>query len=118
MNRHRSLPAWQRCHDLAVAVHRAAAGFPPSERFELSSQLRRAATSVSANVAEGYARYGGAEFARGLSIAMGSLGEVDALLLLARDLGHLDDATFTQLDQLRDQAGAALFTLHRGLRPR
>jgi four helix bundle protein len=84
----------------------------------LSSQLRRAATSVSANVAEGYARYGGAEFARGLSIAMGSLGEVDALLLLAHDLGYLDDKSFAHLDRLRDQAGAALFSLHRGLRPR
>jgi four helix bundle protein len=118
VNRHRGLPAWQHCHDLAVAVHRAVVGFPPAERFELSSQLRRAATSVTANVAEGYARFGGAEFARGLSIAMGSLGEVDALLLLARDLGYLDHASFAHLDHLRDQAGAGLFNLHRTLRPR
>jgi len=118
MNRHRTLPAWRRCHDLAVAAHVAAARFPAAERFELGSQLRRAVTSASANVAEGFARFGGAEFARGLSIAMGSLAEADALLLLAHELGYLDDDTFTRIDRLRDEAAAAVFALHRGLRPR
>jgi four helix bundle protein len=118
VNHHRTLAAWRYCHELAVAVHRAAAALPPAERYELSSQLRRAATSVSANVAEGYARFGGAEFARGLSIAMGSLAEVDALLMLARDVGYLDEAAFSALDGLRDRAGAAIYSLHRGLRAR
>ncbi len=103
---------------MALAVHQAAAGFPSSERFELASQLRRAATSVTANVAEGYGRFGAAEFARGISIAMGSLAEVDALLLLARDLGYVDDRGFAKLDTLRDSAGAALYALHRRLRLR
>ncbi len=90
--------------------------FPHEERFELTSQLRRAATSVSANVAEGCGRFGAAEFARGLSIAMGSLAEVDALLALARDVGYLDARAFCAVDSLRDRTGAAIYALHRGLR--
>jgi four helix bundle protein len=82
MNRHRSLTAWTRSHDLAVAIHRAARLLPPEERFELGSQLRRAATSVTANIAEGLARRGAREFSHFLSIALGSLAEIDALLAL------------------------------------
>jgi four helix bundle protein len=117
MNRHRRLLAWQRCHELALEVCRASARLPASERFELSSQLRRAAVSASANVAEGYARFGAAELAHCLSIALGSLAEVDALLVLVRDLGYWDDETHVRLDGLRDRASAAVFALQRRLRP-
>jgi len=117
MNRHRQLIAWQRCHELAIDVCRASARLPASGRFELSSQLRRAAVSASAKVAEGYARFGAAELAHSLSIALGSLAEVDALLALARDLGYLDEETHLRLDGLRDRASAAVFALQRRLRP-
>jgi four helix bundle protein len=117
MNRHRRLIAWQRCHELAIEVCKASARLPSSERFELSSQLRRAAVSASANVAEGNARCGAAELAHGLSIALGSLAEVDALLAAAHDLGYLDEETHRRLDGLRDRASAAVFALQRRLRP-
>jgi len=116
VNRHRSLVAWQRCHALAVEVHRACSHLPASERFELSSQLRRAATSSSANVAEGFGRFGGAELLHALSVTLGSLAEVHALLLLARELGYLNEETHQRLDQLRDGATAAVFGLQRCLR--
>jgi four helix bundle protein len=116
VDRHTSLVAWQRCHALAVAVHFACRQLPPSERFELGSQLRRAATSASANVAEGYARFGAAELLHALSVALGSLAEIHALLLLARDLGYVTDEAHRGLDQLRDSAAAAVFGLQRRLR--
>jgi four helix bundle protein len=117
MNQHRKLLAWQRCHELAIEVCKASARLPTSERFELSSQLRRAAVSASANVAEGYARFGAAELAHGLSIALGSLAEVDALLAVVHDLGYLDEETHARLDGLRDRASAAVFALQRRIRP-
>ena len=116
VNRHRSLVAWQRSHELAIEVHRATSRLPASERFELGSQLRRAAVSAAANVAEGSGRHGTAEFAHSLSIALGSLSEVDALLKVARDLGYLDGESLGRLDLLRDRASAAAFALQRRLR--
>ncbi len=118
MNRHRTLLAWQRSHALAVEVHRAAEALPASQRFEIGSQLRRAAVSAPANIAEGCARRGVAEFAHGLSIALGSLAEVDALVAVIRDLQILDAATLDRLDELRDRASAATFALQRRMRGR
>lgn len=118
MNRHQSLVAWQRCHALAVEVHRACRRLPASERFELGSQLRRAATSASANVAEGFGRFGSSELLHALSVTLGSLAEVHVLLLLARELGYLEDDAHRRLDQLRDDATAAVFGLQRCLRER
>ena len=116
MNAHRSLIAWQRCHELALAVHRCATALPANERYELGSQLRRAAVSAAANVAEGSARQGSAEFAHALSIALGSLAETDALLQIVRDLGYSDTTALDRLDGLRDRASAATFALQRRLR--
>ena len=116
MNRHRTLHAWKCARELAVEVHRAAARLPVTERFALGSQLRRAAVSVPANIAEGCARHGAAEFGHGLSIALGSLAELDTLLDLARKLNYLDEETLNRLDSMRDRASAATFTLQRRLR--
>ncbi len=116
MDRHRSLVAWQRCHALALEVHRACVGLPAAERYELGSQLRRAATSASANVAEGFGRFGSAELLHALSVTLGSLAEIHVLLLLVRELGYIDEATWRRLDDLRDQASAAVFGLQRCLR--
>jgi four helix bundle protein len=110
------LVAWQRSHELAVEVHRATGRLPASERYELGSQLRRAAVSAAANIAEGSGRHGPAEFAHSLSIALGSLSEVDALLKIVRDLGYLDALSLDRLEQSRDRASAATFALHRRLR--
>ena len=117
MNGHRKLIAWQRCHELAIEVCKASARLPASERFELSSQLRRAAVSASANLAEGYARFGAAELAHALSVALGSLAEVDALLAVVHDLGYLDEETHLRLDALQDRASAGVFALQRRIRP-
>ena len=86
----RDLKVWQKAHELALTVYRATSSFPADERFALSLQLRRAAVSVSANIAERCGRSGDREFARFLQISLGSASEVQSLLLLARDLGFLE----------------------------
>ena len=88
------LLVWRRSHAVALAVYRLTATFPPAERFGLVSQMRRAATSISANIAEGAGRYTLREQARFYQIAKGSAKELECHLVLACDLGFLSaDAT-------------------------
>jgi four helix bundle protein len=93
----RDLRVWQKSHQLTLAVYRVTGGFPRSEIYGLTSQMRRAASSIGANLAEGYGRSGDAEFARFCSIAMGSASELDYHLLLARDLKFLSSEDHTEL---------------------
>lgn len=88
----RNLKVWEKAHALALAVYRGTKGFPEAERYELTRQIRRAAVSIPTNVAEGCGRGSDAEMARFLQIAMGSACELEYTLLLARDLGMLDDS--------------------------
>jgi four helix bundle protein len=90
----KKLSVWQRSHELVLSVYRATAGFPSAEVFGLVSQLRRAAISISANVAESSGRSGNRDQARFLQIAKGSAKEVESLLLIARDLGFLSIADY------------------------
>jgi four helix bundle protein len=80
---HRTLKAWQEAIELVDAIYLATATFPADERFGLTSQLRRAAVSVPANIAEGFARTGTRELLHFLSIASGSLSELDTLIEIA-----------------------------------
>jgi four helix bundle protein len=82
----RDLTVWQKAHHLTLDVYRVTASFPRDELYGLTSQLRRSASSVAANLAEGCGRNGDAELARFCSIAMGSASELEYHLLLARDL--------------------------------
>ncbi|HXK03677.1 MAG TPA: four helix bundle protein [Verrucomicrobiae bacterium] len=77
---------WQKAHALTLAVYQVTASFPRNEQYGLTSQLRRASSSIPANLAEGCGRNGDAEFARFCSIAAGSASELEYHLLLARDL--------------------------------
>ena len=117
MNKHRQLVAWQYCRELAREVYRVTAGFPVTERYGLSGQLRRAAVSTAANIAEGHARLGRAEFAHALSLALGSLAEVDTLLEIANDLKLLPTDDYEALVALRERASRAMFGLQRKVRP-
>lgn len=98
MQNFRDLKVWQKAHETALAIYRASASFPTDEQFGLTSQLRRAAVSVPANIAEGTLRSSDADFARFLHIALGSAGEVDYYLLLARDLKFIDPDKHSTLD--------------------
>ena len=82
----------------------------------MTSQLRRAAVSTAANIAEGHARLGRAEFSHALSLALGSLAEVDTLLVVASDLDLLSTDDYERLNTLRERASRATFGLQRKMR--
>jgi four helix bundle protein len=94
----RKLGTWQRAHKLALQVYQSTQGFPESERYGLMTQLRRAAVSVVSNIAEGAGRRNDRELARFLSIARGSVRELECQLLLSRDLGYIGSADWGVLD--------------------
>jgi len=116
MDAYRQLKAWQHCRALVREVYRATATFPDDERFGLVSQLRRAAVSAVSNIAEGQARYGTTEFAHALSIALGSLAEVSALVDVAAELGYVGTEEAGRLEALRSEASRTTFGLQRKLR--
>ncbi len=88
---------WQRAHALTLSVYEATRSFPKEEIYGLTSQVRRAASSIAANIAEGCGRDSDADFKRFLQIAMGSATELDYHLVLAHDLKFLDDAVYREL---------------------
>jgi four helix bundle protein len=94
----RDLKVWGRAHHFVLELYQATMRFPDAERFGLSAQMRRAAVSVPANIAEGSVRSTDADFGRFLHMAIGSASEVDYYLLLARDLGYLSGQDYERLD--------------------
>jgi four helix bundle protein len=86
---YRELRAWQSAMALAEEICRTTKTFPAEERYELASQIRRAAVSVPSNIAEGWGRYGQKEFARFVGIAQGSLCELETQMLLSRSFGYI-----------------------------
>ena len=110
---HQRLEVWRDAMALVESIYRVTAHFPPDERLGLTMQLRRAAVSVPSNIAEGAARRSTPEYLRFLSIARGSLSELDTQLELAARLGFArSDATLTDL---LDRTYARLNALIRSL---
>ena len=100
MARHyRDLVAWQRSHELTLAIYKQTQGFPTEERYGLTSQLRRAAYSVPANISEGSGRETNKDYRRFLIIALSSLKETEYFLLLAHDLGYLAEDQYDALTE-------------------
>ena len=104
--------SWRVSHQLALEVYKATSNWPKSERFELTSQTRRAALSIPTNIAEGSAKQGTREFRRYLDIALGSLSELSYLLRFAKDFGFLVEDDYRELDQLRNRAGTLTWRLY------
>jgi four helix bundle protein len=88
----RDLRVWQCAHEFVLAIYRASASFPKCELYGLTAQLRRAAVSVPANIAEGFVKRSKVDKARYMNIAQGSLEEARYYLILSDDLGYLDGA--------------------------
>jgi len=93
----RDLTVWRKAHELVLAIYRLTELFPEREKFGLSHQMRRAAVSIPANIAEGFGKRSQAEKARFLNIAEGSLEECRYYLILAHDLGYGQTDSLTLL---------------------
>jgi four helix bundle protein len=104
--------AWKVTHQLALEVYRVTSNWPTCERYQLTSQTRRAALSAPANIAEGAAKRGVREFRRYLDISLGSLSELSYLLRFSKDCGILNEETFRSLEELRSRAGVATWRLY------
>ena len=112
---HKDLVLWQKAFDLAIEVHKATSEFPRFELFGLVAQLRRASVSVPSNIAEGSARKSTREFLQFLRIARGSLAEMQTQLHLAKAVGYLPDATFSEIDPKVEEVGRILNAVVVGL---
>jgi four helix bundle protein len=91
IERFEDLEAWRQAHQLVLAVYRATASFPQHEKFGLTSQMRRAAVSVPANIAEGFKRRSKRDKVHFYNMAQGSLEELRYYWILARDLKYIAD---------------------------
>lgn len=109
---HTRLEAWKFAMDMVEAVYRITAAFPASEQFGLVSQMRRASVSVPSNLAEGAARDGAREFAHFLSIAKGSLSELDTQYQLAQRLGFIKE-NHADLASLIEKVSKLVAGLHK-----
>jgi len=94
----KKLAVWEKSHQLVIEIYKVTGYFPQEELYGLTSQLRRAASSIPANIAEGSGRGGNKEMAHFLRIAQGAAHEVEYHLLLARDLKFLPDESYSQLE--------------------
>ena len=97
MRPHEKLDVWQRSVDMVTKVYEYTKAFPTDERFGLTSQIRRAAVSIAANIAEGAARQHNKEFVQFLFVAQGSSSELETELLIAKKLGYINDERYREL---------------------
>jgi four helix bundle protein len=104
---HRDLHAWQQAIEPVAAIYALTSRFPDSERYGLTSQMRRAAVSVPSNIAEGAARASTRDLVRFLNIAAGSLSELDTLVAVAKKLGYVENLETTQ-KHIDDVAGLVM----------
>jgi four helix bundle protein len=95
----KELRVWSKAHELAILVYKLTRAFPRDEVYGLTSQVRRSAASIGANIAEGCGRHSDGEMTRFLQIARGSASETEYHLLLAKDLGFLQEADFQVAEQ-------------------
>jgi four helix bundle protein len=116
MRTHEKLEVWKRAVEFVVTAYRVTESFPKDERFDLTSQVRRAAVSIPTNIAEGAARASNKEFVYFLSIAQGSASELSTELLIACRLGFLDSERLDLLSNELNEVGRMLSGLCKYLR--
>lgn len=115
MKPHKNLIAWQKAMNLVVSIYEITKSFPKEETYGLVSQLRRAAISVPSNIAEGAADRSNEQFKNYLSIAIGSLSEINTQLEVAFRVGYLSEIKHTEIQQVVDECSAVTFGLKRSI---
>ena len=93
----KKIDVWKRSFSFSIEIYKCTSTFPNDEKFGLVSQIRRAAISIPTNIAEGAGRVSRKDFANFLQIAMGSASEVDCELLIAKEIGFIENNVFTRL---------------------
>jgi four helix bundle protein len=115
---YRDLQVWQKAMDLAVQCYQATKTLPSEERFGLSSQIRRAVVSISSNIAEGHGRAHTKEYLNHLSMAKGSLCELETQLELSHRVGYMSEEVLKPLLASSDEIGRMLTVLRQKLESR
>lgn len=113
---YKNLHAWEKGHELVLSIYRVTATFPPTEAYGLTNQLRRAAVSVTSNIAEGFSRKSNKEKVQFYHLSKGSLSEIDNQITIAKDLHYIDLKVYTELQRKIDDAGKILFGLIRSIK--
>jgi four helix bundle protein len=116
VNGYRDLKVWQLGVEISLEVYRLSEKFPQWEIYGLSSQVRRAAVSIPSNIAEGHSRGQTKDLLRFLSMARGSIAELETQLNIAERLGYVQKADLTRIAQMLDEEGRMLAGLRRSLR--
>jgi four helix bundle protein len=111
------LIAWQKAFKLTLALYKATAAFPAEEKYGITSQIRRACISVPSNIAEGHGRSSKGDFHHHLSIAQGSLKEIETRLLIAEALGYCSTKQTSQLLTMTAEVGRLIGGLRKSLKP-
>jgi four helix bundle protein len=112
---YRDLIVWQKAMELVMLIYRATKSLPKEEIYGLRSQMRRAAVSIPSNIAEGQGRNTKRDFRNFLSIALGSLRELETQILIAKGLDYYTESTTTQLCNLTDTVGRLIRGLSKSL---
>ena len=110
-----SVVAWQKAHTFTLLVYRLTRKFPKDEVFGLTSQFRRAAVSIEANIAEGYKKLSKADKLRFLNISEGSLAECRNYVILARDLEYVDEKQYQELFNALEETSKLLTSYCKGI---
>jgi four helix bundle protein len=97
MRDYKKYSIWQQGHEIALEIYRITKNFPKDELYGLTSQIRRAVSSIPTNIVEGCGRESDLDFRRFLVIALGSATEVEYLLLLCFELGYIEESHFSHL---------------------
>lgn len=116
MKNYKDLIVWQKAHALVLLVYKATKNFPVEERYNLTSQTRRAATSIPTNIAEGCGKFTQRDFAKYLQDAQGSSQEVEYLAFLSYALGYLDSDSYNELNSDVNEVKAMLISLIKKIR--
>lgn len=112
------IKAWQLSMELVTLIYRLSEKFPQNEMFGLTNQLRRAAVSVPSNIAEGFGRHSNGDFSHFLSIANGSLCEVETQLGIAKNLGFINDESYNFMLAKTLECGKTLRSFWKSVRSR
>jgi four helix bundle protein len=116
MKNYKNLVVWQKAHALDVCIYKHTIGFPKHEDYNLKSQIRRAATSIPTNIAEGCGKFTQSDLANFIQISLGSTNEVEYLALLSHELGYLKNDVYQDLDGRVNEVRAMLISLVRKIR--